>query len=31
MDKRQEIRQADIEKGIAMVRNREAIRHQNWL
>jgi SpoVK/Ycf46/Vps4 family AAA+-type ATPase len=31
MDKRQEIRQADIEKGIAMVRNRESIRHQNWL
>ncbi|HEX3002339.1 MAG TPA: ATP-binding protein [Methanoregula sp.] len=31
MDKRDEIRQGDIDKGIAMVRNREAIRHQNWL
>ena len=31
MDKRQNISQSDIEKGIAMVRNREAIRHQNWL
>jgi AAA+ superfamily predicted ATPase len=31
MDKRQEIQQADIEKGVTMVRNREAIRHQNWL
>jgi SpoVK/Ycf46/Vps4 family AAA+-type ATPase len=31
MDKRNEIRQSDIEKGITMVRNREAIRHQNWL
>jgi len=31
MDKRNDIRENDIEKGIAMVRNREAIRHQNWL
>ncbi|MDD5143846.1 ATP-binding protein [Methanoregula sp.] len=31
MDKRNDIRESDIEKGIAMVRNREAIRHQNWL
>ncbi len=31
MDKRQTISQADIEKGIAMVRNREAIRHQSWI
>ncbi|MDD1687767.1 ATP-binding protein [Methanoregula sp.] len=31
MDKRQEITQADIEKGVTMVRKREAIRHQNWL
>ncbi|PKG33596.1 ATP-binding protein [Methanoregula sp.] len=31
MDKRNDIRESDIAKGIAMVRNREAIRHQNWL
>ncbi len=31
MDKRQSIEMADIEKGIGMVRNREAIRHLNWL
>ena len=31
MDKRQEITEADIKKGVTMVRNREAIRHQNWL
>ncbi|AGB03691.1 ATP-binding protein [Methanoregula formicica] len=31
MDKRNDIRESDIEKGITMVRNREAIRHQNWL
>jgi len=31
MDKRQEIIEADIKKGVIMVRNREAIRHQNWL
>ena len=31
MDKRQSIETADIEKGISMVRNREAIRHLNWL
>jgi len=31
MDKRQTIRQDDIEKGIHMVKNREAIRHQNWI
>jgi len=31
MDKRQTIVRADIEKGITMVRTREAIRHLNWL
>ena len=31
MDKRQSIEATDIEKGISMVRNREAIRHLNWL
>jgi SpoVK/Ycf46/Vps4 family AAA+-type ATPase len=31
MDKRSEIDQADIEKGIIMVRNRETIRRMNWL
>jgi len=31
MDNRQNISQADIEKGIRMVRNREAIRHQSWI
>jgi SpoVK/Ycf46/Vps4 family AAA+-type ATPase len=31
MDTRQEITEADIKKGVTMVRNREAIRHQNWL
>jgi hypothetical protein len=31
MDKRQNIGPSDIQKGIAMVRNREAIRHQNWI
>jgi SpoVK/Ycf46/Vps4 family AAA+-type ATPase len=31
MDKRDDIMESDIEKGITMVRNREAIRHQNWL
>jgi SpoVK/Ycf46/Vps4 family AAA+-type ATPase len=31
MDKRQSIQQDDIEKGIRMVRDREAIRHLNWL
>lgn len=31
MDKRNDIRESDIAKGITMVRNREAIRHQNWL
>jgi SpoVK/Ycf46/Vps4 family AAA+-type ATPase len=31
MDKRQNIGPADIKKGITMVKNREAIRHQNWI
>jgi SpoVK/Ycf46/Vps4 family AAA+-type ATPase len=31
MDNRQEISEADIGKGIGIVRNREAIRHQNWI
>jgi len=31
MDKRQNIGPSDIKKGIAMVKNREAIRHQNWI
>lgn len=31
MDKRQSILEADIKKGITMVRNRDAIRHQNWV
>ena len=31
MDNRSEINQADIEKGIMMVRSREAIRRMNWL
>jgi len=31
MNNRQNIEPADIKKGIAMVKNREAIRHQNWI
>lgn len=31
MDQREAIEPADINKGIAMVKNREAIRHQNWI
>lgn len=31
MDKRQNIGPADINKGITMVKNRDAIRHQNWI
>jgi len=31
MDNRQSLTREDIEKGIRMVRNREAIRHLNWL
>ena len=31
MDKRETIHADDIEKGIQMVKNREAIRHLNWL
>jgi SpoVK/Ycf46/Vps4 family AAA+-type ATPase len=31
MDDRQSLTREDIEKGIRMVRNREAIRHLNWL
>ncbi len=31
MDKREGFNAGDIEKGIQMVRNREAIRHLNWL
>ena len=31
MDKRQSIAKGDIEKGIRMVKNRDAIRHLNWL
>jgi hypothetical protein len=31
MDKRQSISGKDIEKGIHMVKNRDAIRHLNWL
>lgn len=31
MDKRQSIEHGDIEKGIHMVKNRDAIRHLNWL
>ena len=31
VDKRESIRRQDIEKGISMVRNRDAIRHLNWL
>jgi SpoVK/Ycf46/Vps4 family AAA+-type ATPase len=31
MDKRESIGAEDIEKGIHMVKNREAIRHLNWL
>jgi hypothetical protein len=31
MDKRQDISTEDIDKGIRMVRNREAIRNLNWL
>jgi hypothetical protein len=31
MDKRQNIGPSDIKKGIAMVKNREAVRHQNWI
>ena len=31
MDKRESIGAEDIEKGIHIVKNREAIRHLNWL
>ena len=31
MDKRQSLTKEDIEKGIRMVKNRDAIRHLNWL
>lgn len=31
MDKRQNIGPSDIRKGITMVKNRDAIRHQNWI
>jgi SpoVK/Ycf46/Vps4 family AAA+-type ATPase len=31
MDKRQSLVKEDIEKGIRMVKNRDAIRHLNWL
>jgi AAA+ superfamily predicted ATPase len=31
IDKRESIEQKDIDKGIRMVKNREAIRHLNWL
>ena len=31
MDKRESVNAEDIEKGIHMVKNREAIRHLNWL
>lgn len=31
MDKRQSLEKNDIEKGIRMVKNRDAIRHLNWL
>ena len=31
MDNRQSLTREDIEKGIRMVRNRDAIRHLNWL
>ena len=31
MDQREAIDRSDIEKGIMMVRNRDAIRHMNWL
>jgi hypothetical protein len=31
MDMRQNLNRADFEKGIAMVRTRETIRHLNWL
>jgi hypothetical protein len=31
MDKRANISAADIEKGMHMVKDREAIRHLNWL
>jgi hypothetical protein len=31
IDKRESIEQTDIDKGIRMVKNREAIRHLNWL
>ena len=31
MDKRQTLTKEDIEKGIRMVRNRDAIRRQNWI
>jgi AAA+ superfamily predicted ATPase len=31
MEKRNEITRSDIEKGIIMVKNREAIRRLNWL
>lgn len=31
MDSRESINTGDIERGISMVKNREAIRHMNWL
>jgi len=31
MDNRENIREDDIDRGIHMVKNREAIRHMNWL
>jgi len=31
MDKRKDLSESDIEKGITMVRNRDAVRHQNWI
>ena len=31
MDKREAIDHKDLEKGIRMVRNREAIRNLNWI
>jgi hypothetical protein len=31
MDKRQEIDRSDIDKGIMMVKNRDATRRMNWL
>jgi hypothetical protein len=31
MDQREAIDRSDIEKGILMVKNRDAIRRMNWL